>query len=276
MLGITRLPQGRSPALRRWWPRRWASARTERRHEVDKIEAECRSQVESLAAAGWSTDRDPRTERAWWSTGSAPGWSRPSAATPTRWPNTLQALDGGYVPAGPSGAPPGVGPTCCPPAATSTQSTPGAALGPPMRGRWAEALAGDWSPGTWPRPARHRPPPWAWCCGARPPCAPAATTRPTLALLGVRPCWDGESGRVTGLKPLPLAELRRPQVDVTLRISGFFRDAFPHLVALLDDAVHLVAGLDESPEDNPVAAAEAADARMWGPPPGGFGSASCR
>jgi cobaltochelatase CobN len=93
-----------------------------------------------------------------------------------------------------------------------------------------------------------------------------------LALLGVRPCWDGDSGRVTGLEPVPLAELGRPRVDVTLRISGFFRDAFPHLVALLDDAVHLVAGLDESPEDNPVAAAGAADARLWGPPPGGFGS----
>ena len=74
-----------------------------------------------------------------------------------------------------------------------------------------------------------------------------------LALLGVRPVWEAESRRVVGLEPVPLAELGRPRVDVTLRISGFFRDAFPHAVALLDDAVRLVAGLaDEPPEANPV------------------------
>ena len=62
-----------------------------------------------------------------------------------------------------------------------------------------------------------------------------------------RPAASGtaESGRVTGLEVIPLAELGRPRVDVTVRISGFFRDAFPHLVALLDDAVSLVAALDE-------------------------------
>jgi cobaltochelatase CobN len=93
-----------------------------------------------------------------------------------------------------------------------------------------------------------------------------------LALLGVRPVWEPESGRVTGLEPVPLDELGRPRVDVTLRISGFFRDAFPHLVALLDDAVALVAGLDEPPDQNPVRAAGTGDARIWGPPPGGYGS----
>jgi cobaltochelatase CobN len=93
-----------------------------------------------------------------------------------------------------------------------------------------------------------------------------------LALLGVRPVWEEESGRVTGLEPIPLDELGRPRVDVTLRISGFFRDAFPHLVALLDDAVQLVAGLDEPPDRNPVRAAGGDDARLWGPPPGGYGS----
>jgi cobaltochelatase CobN len=93
-----------------------------------------------------------------------------------------------------------------------------------------------------------------------------------LALLGVRPVWDDDSGRVTGLEPVPLAELGRPRVDVTLRISGFFRDALPHAVRLLDDAVALVASLDEAPEDNPVRAAGTADARIWGPPPGGYGT----
>jgi cobaltochelatase CobN len=83
-----------------------------------------------------------------------------------------------------------------------------------------------------------------------------------LALLGVRPVWQKESRRVTGVEVIPLAELGRPRIDVTVRISGFFRDAFPHLVALLDDAVAKVAALDESGEDNYVAAHARADAEQ--------------
>ncbi len=63
-----------------------------------------------------------------------------------------------------------------------------------------------------------------------------------LALLGVRPAWDEASRRVSGLDPVPLAELGRPRIDVTVRISGFFRDAFPHVVTMLDDAVRLSPG----------------------------------
>jgi cobaltochelatase CobN len=81
-----------------------------------------------------------------------------------------------------------------------------------------------------------------------------------LALLGVRPTWHPESRRVTGIEVVPLAELGRPRIDVTVRISGFFRDAFPHLVRLLDDAVAAVAALDEPPEQNYVAAHARADA----------------
>ena len=66
-----------------------------------------------------------------------------------------------------------------------------------------------------------------------------------LALLGVRPEWDEASRRVSDLHVVPLEELGRPRIDVTVRISGFFRDAFPHVVAMLDDAVRLVADLDE-------------------------------
>src|SRR5207249_2444322 len=58
-----------------------------------------------------------------------------------------------------------------------------------------------------------------------------------LWLLGVRPVWMKENRRVTGLELIPLDELRRPRIDVTVRISGFFRDAFPNLVHLIDDAV---------------------------------------
>ena len=71
-----------------------------------------------------------------------------------------------------------------------------------------------------------------------------------LALLGVRPVWQEESRRVTGIEVIPLQELGRPRIDVTLRISGFFRDAFPNLVHLVDDAIQTVAALDEPPEQN--------------------------
>jgi cobaltochelatase CobN len=81
-----------------------------------------------------------------------------------------------------------------------------------------------------------------------------------LALLGVRPVWHPESHRVTGIEIIGLQELGRPRIDVTVRISGFFRDAFPHLLALLDDAVAAVAALDEPAEDNYVAAHARADA----------------
>jgi cobaltochelatase CobN len=73
-----------------------------------------------------------------------------------------------------------------------------------------------------------------------------------FSLLGVKPVWQQESRRVTGLEVIPLAELGRPRIDVTVRISGFFRDAFPNLIDLIDQAVHLVASLDESPEENMV------------------------
>ena len=71
-----------------------------------------------------------------------------------------------------------------------------------------------------------------------------------LSLMGVRPVWEEKSGRVTGIELIPLEELQRPRVDVMLRISGFFRDAFPNIVHLVDRAVELVAGQKESPEQN--------------------------
>jgi cobaltochelatase CobN len=75
-----------------------------------------------------------------------------------------------------------------------------------------------------------------------------------LALMGTRPRWDTASGRVIGFEIMPLSLIDRPRVDVTLRISGFFRDAFPALIDLFDSAARAVAALDESEEDNPLAA----------------------
>ncbi len=74
-----------------------------------------------------------------------------------------------------------------------------------------------------------------------------------LALVGVKPLWDMASRRVTGYEILPMALLGRPRVDVTFRISGFFRDAFPEQIALIDRAMRAVGGLDEYASDNPVA-----------------------
>ncbi|MBP1851100.1 cobaltochelatase subunit CobN [Rhizobium halophytocola] len=81
-----------------------------------------------------------------------------------------------------------------------------------------------------------------------------------LGLIGVRPLWDMASRRVTGFEILSQAVLGRPRVDVTLRISGFFRDAFPDQIALFDRAVRAVAGLDEDAADNPLAARVKAEA----------------
>jgi cobaltochelatase CobN len=80
-----------------------------------------------------------------------------------------------------------------------------------------------------------------------------------LALIGARPVWEPGSGRVTGFEILPASVLDRPRVDVTLRISGFFRDAFPGLIDLFDSAVRAVAALDEPAAVNPLAARFAAD-----------------
>ena len=104
-----------------------------------------------------------------------------------------------------------------------------------------------------------------------------------LALLGVIPVWDERSRRVSGLEVMSLEELGRPRIDVTVRISGFFRDAFPHVIAMIDDAVELVANLDEPEEMNYVRAHRLADlaehgderrarTRIFGSKPGSYGA----
>ncbi|MBD2083309.1 cobaltochelatase subunit CobN [Leptolyngbya sp. FACHB-17] len=84
-----------------------------------------------------------------------------------------------------------------------------------------------------------------------------------LALLGVQPVWDGISRRVVDFEILPLSVLSRPRVDVTLRISGFFRDAFPNLIDLFDQAVSAIAQLDEPPDQNPLAAQVKQESEVW-------------
>lgn len=70
-----------------------------------------------------------------------------------------------------------------------------------------------------------------------------------LYLLGVRPVWEA-NGIVSGLEIIPASELGRPRIDVTPRVSGFFRDAFPNIVQLIDAAIRMVAALREDSETN--------------------------
>jgi len=84
-----------------------------------------------------------------------------------------------------------------------------------------------------------------------------------LALLGVRPVWDGMARRVIDFEILPLSVLGRPRVDVTLRISGFFRDAFPNVIDLFDRAVQAVAALSEPADQNPIAARVQQETNEW-------------
>ncbi|UWP92393.1 cobaltochelatase subunit CobN [Aliiroseovarius crassostreae] len=96
-----------------------------------------------------------------------------------------------------------------------------------------------------------------------------------MALMGVKPKWDSANRRVTGFEVIPVTALGRPRVDVTLRVSGFFRDAFPQLIALYDSAARAVQGLEEPDDMNPAAArvrAGESTHRVYGSKPGAYGA----
>ncbi|MFN8522384.1 MAG: cobaltochelatase subunit CobN [Chloroflexota bacterium] len=168
--------------------------------------------------------------------------------------NLLRGLRGGYVPAGPSGAPTrgqanalptgrnfySVDPNAIP---SPNAWTVGKALGDALIVKYLE------EEGEYPRSVGLV----VWGTSAMR--THGDDVAEVLHLLGVRPVWQRENRRVTGLELVPLAELGRPRIDVTVRISGFFRDAFPNLVNLMDDAVRMVAALDEPDDMNFVAAA---------------------
>jgi cobaltochelatase CobN len=196
--------------------------------------------------------------------------------------NVLHALDGGYVPAGPSGSPLrgllNVLPTGRNFYAVDPRAVPsrlawetGSAMAESLLRRYRDEH------GEWPRSVGLS----AWGTSAMR--TAGDDIAEILALLGVRPIWDEASRRVTGIEPIGPGELGRPRIDVTVRISGFFRDAFPHVVALLDDAVRLVAALDEPPDRNFVRAHARADqaehgderratTRIFGSKPGAYGA----
>lgn len=163
--------------------------------------------------------------------------------------NLLHGLAGGYVPAGPSGAPTR-GMAHVLPTGRNFYSVDPRSLPSQAAWRIGTALANEVL-------ARHRQETGhdpesvsisVWGTSAMR--THGDDIAQILALLGVRPRWQAESRRVAGIEVIPLDELGRPRIDVTVRISGFFRDAFPHLVHLVDEAVHAVARLDEPVERN--------------------------
>ncbi|WP_459129226.1 cobaltochelatase subunit CobN [Guggenheimella bovis] len=112
-----------------------------------------------------------------------------------------------------------------------------------------------------------------------------------FSLMGVRPKFIPGTSRVIGVEAIPLEELKRPRIDVILRISGLFRDLYPNLIDLMDDAVQLVCSLDEPHEMNFIKkhfeedlekflqsgipesqALDQAYARIFGCPTGGYGA----
>ncbi|MBW3574543.1 MAG: cobaltochelatase subunit CobN [Actinobacteria bacterium] len=268
VLAVTRLPQGSVPALRATVAEELGLDLGDAgRVETDRIEAECRARVEQLATTGWaaSSTRDPTLH--WVAERLVPDLR----STSDEIDNLLGGLSGRHVPAGPSGAP-SRGAANVLPTGRNFYSVDPKGIPSPLAYEVGRKLADRLVERHLEETGDHPTTVGLVLWGTAAMRTSGDDAAEALALLGVRPTWDGQSRRITGLEVIPLDELGRPRIDVTLRISGFFRDAFPHVIALLDDAVELVAGLDEPPEQNPVRAAGTDDARLWGPPPGGYGS----
>jgi cobaltochelatase CobN len=261
--------------------------RSDDRTTADTVEARARTLVEAMEAAGW----DPEAV-------STLAGDTPAVADVLRFAATevvprlagttdeldrvLHALDGGFIPAGPSGSPLRGLVNVLPTGRNFYSVDPRAV---PSRLAWetgqamADSLLARHLADTGGYPESVGLSVWGTAAMR----TSGDDVAEVLALLGVRPVWDEASRRVTDLEPVPLADLGRPRIDVTVRISGFFRDAFPHVVTMLDDAVRLVAGLDEPAEANHVRRHAQADlaehgderratTRIFGSKPGAYGA----
>jgi cobaltochelatase CobN len=171
----------------------------------------------------------------------------------------LRGLDGRFVEPGPSGAPtrgrPEVLPTGRNFYSVDTRAVPTPAawhLGWKSASRVVERYLQE--NGDWPRTMALS----AW--GTANMRTGGDDIAQALALMGARPTWDTATGRVTGFEIMPASVLDRPRVDVTLRVSGFFRDAFPAQMDLVDSAARAIADLDEPDDINPLAARVRQDA----------------
>ena len=226
---------------------------------VDLLEALAGGLVAGLDAAGWDPEQAPAVTAG--VLGEAPSsvvavldFAAAEvvprlARTGDELTNLLAALAGRYVPAGPSGSPTR-GLVNVLPTGRNFYSVDPKAI--PSRNAWdvgaalAESLVARHlaDTGSYPRSVGLT----VWGTSAMR--TQGDDIAEVLALIGCRPVWDDASRRVTGFEVVPLAELGRPRIDVTVRISGFFRDAFPHVITLLDDAIAAVASLDEPAESN--------------------------
>jgi cobaltochelatase CobN len=204
------------------------------------------------------------------------------ARTPEEMGNLLRGLAGGYVPAGPSGSPTR-GLVNVLPTGRNFYSVDPKAL--PSRLSWevGQGLADDLLRRFLDEEGRFPETVGIVVWGTAAMRTQGDDVAEILALMGVRPTWNEESLRVTGLEIIPLEELGRPRIDVTVRISGFFRDAFPNLISLMDDTVRAVAALDEPDDMNLVKkhAQEERDSgaderrsttRIFGSKPGAYGA----
>jgi cobaltochelatase CobN len=246
VLAMTRLAQGSVPSLRA------GLGADADRASVDAVEAKNRATLAGLQVCDWSYDGDDPT-LAWVCQWLIPALRR----TPDEIDAVLRALDGRHVGSGPSGAPTR-GMAHVLPTGRNFYSVDPKALPSPLAWAVGRNLA-DELVARYLREEGRVP----GCVGLVVWGTAAMRTMgddvaQALALVGVRPRWQEESGRVVGLELMSEEELGRPRVDVTLRISGFFRDAFPHVVQLLDEAFAL-AGFDDDP-------------RIFGSKPGGYGS----
>ena len=252
---------------------------------VDEVEQQAKALVAAMEAAGWPASAEAFTdnEAARRVLEFAAKEVVPRLARTTdELTNVLHALDGGYVPAGPSGSPLR-GLINVLPTGRNFYSVDPKAIPSPLAWETGQAMAeslleryrADY--GDWPKSVGLS----AWGTSAMR--TAGDDIAEILALMGVRPVWDEASRRVTGIEAISPAELGRPRIDVTVRISGFFRDAFPHVVAMLDDAVQLVAGLAEDDEQNYVRAHAVKDrdehgdwrratTRIFGSRPGAYGA----
>lgn len=258
------------------------------RTAADDIEEQARALVQAMEDAGWTADAVADVAAGHpEAVGDILGFAVREvvprlAGTTDELDHCVHALNGGFVPAGPSGSPLRGLVNVLPTGRNFYSVDPKAV---PSRLAWetGQALADSLleryrtDNGDWPTSVGLS----LWGTSAMR--TAGDDVAEAFALLGVRPVWDDASRRVTGLEAIPAAELGRPRIDVTLRISGFFRDAFPHTIGLLDDAVRLAASLDEPAEQNHVRAHTQADlaahgderratTRIFGSRPGTYGA----
>jgi cobaltochelatase CobN len=259
---------------------------TDERGAVDDAEIRARALLAELQMTGWDAaaverltdDRDVAAILRFACTEVVPRL----AGTAGEIDQILRALDGRFIAAGPSGSPLRGLVNVLPTGRNFYSVDPKAV---PSRLAWetgsamAESLLARYlaDHGGWPRSVGLS----VWGTSAMR--TSGDDIAEVLALLGVRPVWDDASRRVIDLETIALTELDRPRIDVTVRISGFFRDAFPHVVTMLDDAVALVANLDEPADQNYVRAHTDADiaehgdrrratTRVFGSKPGTYGA----